>query len=317
MDRKKLLRIQLFLWIGVVIFLTGVLGIALLKGGLEVSEVGAMGKYTEEYIITTESVQRIDINLISEDVEVYGTEGDTFKIVQNSNYRIKEKDKLLVEENGNTIKITKSFKNRVKFGSWNRRELTQIYVPKSFQGKIEGGTVSGELSMSNLVVKEVVAKTTSGEIELKDIQCKRIIVGSTSGDCQLEGLSANEVEVNTTSGEIGIDIVGEKIIAKSVSGDIFVDGNYRDVEAKTTSGEIEIGSSSIMDQVDLTTVSGDMLIRIPQDSGFELDFRAVSGTPTGDMIKGKYEKGEVYTYGDGYTQIDTRTTSGDVDMRWY
>jgi DUF4097 and DUF4098 domain-containing protein YvlB len=90
-------------------------------------------------------------------------------------------------------------------------------------------------------------------------------------------------------------------------------GDPEDVTARAVSGEITLDFDETPD-VDCTTVSGDVAVRLPSDAGIDFDAVTVSGRLQSgypDLLdSGKRRlRGRI---GGGGRRLAVRTTSGDV-----
>jgi putative adhesin len=92
-----------------------------------------------------------------------------------------------------------------------------------------------------------------------------------------------EIRINGTQGDIRIDSYKSPIIIESTTGSIRID-TYKDtiklrdvtlrgsLEVKSYKADTEIFARSLGDNAQLETEKGSILLRVPHDAGFELDF---------------------------------------------
>jgi len=166
-------------------------------------------------------------------------------------------------------------------------------------------------------------------------------VESVSGDIDIIG-SIERIEIESVSGDINIKDSSGKMDISSVSGDITTNGKALHFTAQTVSGDIE-ASIGISEQLDLTTVSGDIEIDfvLAEDGHIEAD--TVSGDVTlnfaNDVVNARFDidtgpGGDIdnnitddkpdssfigseeikFTSGNGNGTVDINTMSGNIDL---
>lgn len=118
---------------------------------------------------------------------------------------------------------------------------------------------------------------------------------STSGDLKTGRITADgaDAELNTVSGEIQLD------------------GSFRQVTGGSTSGEYELTLRRCPEKIDLSTVSGKVELELPRSAAFTLRYSTVSGELESDFTMKR--DGKRYICGDGGgCEITVSTTSGDL-----
>lgn len=160
-------------------------------------------------------------------------------------------------------------------------------------------------------------------------------LGTVTGDGLVSGVHAS-AQVKTVSGTIVVDGVHAHVDAKTVSGSIEVRNQHGHftgdsvsgsltvqadsmphLRAKSVSGSLVVDLGSAPSTLAANTVSGDVTVRIPADSGFELDAKSVSGQVVAgsERLAGKPGKnGGRISRGDGAVQLMAKTVSGDVTL---
>src|SRR5713101_8279300 len=105
-----------------------------------------------------------------------------------------------------------------------------------------------------------------------------VSVKSVSGDITLDGV-IGKVDAKTVSGDLEARGLDGGVTFNSVSGDLtLAGGSVQELDAKTVSGKVTA-------DVDLraggglrvTTVSGEVAVRLPADASAEIDLRSTSG----------------------------------------
>ncbi|MEV6586730.1 DUF4097 family beta strand repeat-containing protein [Streptomyces acidicola] len=141
---------------------------------------------------------------------------------------------------------------------WRRNALISLTVPA--RTRVEVGVIGATAVVSGL----------DGRTEVKGV----------SGDATLVGLSG-PVRATTVSGNVEAQAVTGDLRLSSVSGDLTViEGSCPTVKADSVSGSIilDLDPTSSPTDVGLTSVSGEIAIRLPHPADAEVEANTASGT---------------------------------------
>lgn len=142
-------------------------------------------------------------------------------------------------------------------------------------------------------------------------------VRTVSGTIVVDGVHAH-VDARTVSGSIEVVDQHGSLTADSVSGSVTVQAvSLPELRGKSVSGSLAVDVATAPSTIGATTVSGDVTVRIPAGSGFDLTAKSVSGRVVagGELLDGKPGKsGGRISSGDGAVQLVARTVSGDVTL---
>lgn len=168
-------------------------------------------------------------------------------------------------------------------------------------------TEEGFLSLPNLPSKKLVVQLPRKVAE----DLKEIRLSSVSADFDVEALTFDD---NFRDEEIAF-VKADTVAVSTVSGKIELDGSFRRVTGESTSGEIDLTLRSCPEKLDLTTVSGNIELELPEDAGFALDHSTVSGSLSSEL-RLNWKWNDRYTYGDSdSSEFTVSTTSGDLDIK--
>lgn len=195
----------------------------------------------------------------------------------------------------------------------------------------------------------VEASLVSGDVTIADVQGDATL-NLVSGNAEIEAITG-DLRVNTTSGDLNVDDIRGTVIATSVSGAITLSGDLREAQISTTSGDVEIEGVSgpisvttisgsvdvadadaarlnlettsgdvrfagvVSDDGRISTISGDVDVRLDADADVRIDARTLSGDLEVDDDLGALERERRRisgTVGAGGPLLDISTTSGDV-----
>ncbi|MER0246264.1 DUF4097 family beta strand repeat-containing protein [Streptomyces sp. HSW2009] len=140
---------------------------------------------------------------------------------------------------------------------WQRTAHITLTVPTAVRAEV--GTVSAAAVVSGL----------TGPTEVRGI----------SGDTTLVGLSG-EVRADTVSGCVEVQSLGGSLCFNSVSGELTViDGMGSTVRADSVSGDmvVDIAPSTQPADLQLSTVSGEIAIRLPDPANVRVEAHTTSG----------------------------------------
>lgn len=155
-------------------------------------------------------------------------------------------------------------------------------------------TVSGDVRVTQIKGK-VDARTTSGSMRLSEIDGP-LTVSSVSGDVGLRGVRQG-LRAGTTSGDL---------VARDVTGSCV---------ASVSSGDVDVQFAGLIGDSEVSSASGDVVIRLAPDARCELELRTGSGSI--DMrvpLKVRTVSRHIVagTVGGGGGSVKVRTSSGEV-----
>src|SRR5699024_5346634 len=123
-----------------------------------------------------------------------------------------------------------------------------------------------------------------------------------------------DLSAGTTSGNInGEDITVNGADLDTTSGDIILNGSLDMVEANTVSGKIDLTLLSCPSTLEADTTSGNVLLFLPENSGFTLAFDTTSGSLRTDY--GTVTLDNKLQVGDGTGEFEVDTVSGDLILQ--
>ena len=313
------------------------LGIALVVVGLVLLAFQSFGRavpFGGTYKLVDQELRGTHIELVAgnSDVEVRAWDGATIKIEAIQRGGGRGDYQVNVEQRGDTVHIAEDT------GSWfcffcSRGISYRIDVPKSAAASLQVGsgtidiaglggavtlaTTSGDIHADDLG-GGLTVNTTSGEVRLSAIRGP-LRVETISGDVQLGEGAVDGATVSTTSGEIDLDGVGGDLALSTRSGDITVrDAKASQLDLSTTSGEISYdGALVATGESKVSTISGDVDLKLPEDSSFALNASTISGDISSEFELAGAEDGQRSlsgAVGSGGQPLTVETTSGDISL---
>ncbi len=275
---------------------------------------------------------RIELTAAASDVEVRVWDGSDIRIEATQRGGSRGDYTVEVNQSGDTVRVSES--SAKIFCIFCSSHISyHISVPsgaaaeiKTASGDIDvaelGGaaslnTVSGNIQANDLTGGLSVS-TTSGEVQIDNLRGP-LNVNTISGDVQLDSGEVNGATVNTTSGKVELSGVSGQLNLGSVSGDLSVrDAHNSQLAVSTTSGEFEYaGDLACGGTNTVNSISGDVQLALPENTGLRLDASTVSGSITSEFELAEREEGLRSlkgTTGDGSTSLTIGTTSGDISV---
>jgi len=250
-----------------------------------------------------EEISEIEVNLVSTDLNIipttkgeiivhfYGEVSTCMKRNVPELVAYKTGDKLYVE--------TLRGKSNIVIGINISRTTMDIYIPEASLREFKINIVSGDVVLEGITAAEFLLETVSGDIKIQDLMAEKIRINSTSGDIAVKEYTGN-IDAGAISGNINL-----------IGG-----GDNEDIDVSAVSGDILIDQDSVSD-MNIGSISGDVKIKLSEDSQFYLDVSTVSGDIKYDFAikissSGRRELEGVV--GDGGDRIMISTVSGDVTL---
>ncbi|MBQ9119820.1 MAG: DUF4097 family beta strand repeat protein [Lachnospiraceae bacterium] len=242
-------------------------------------------------------IDTVDIAWVSGDVQVKYHEKDTVIISETANKDLNEENSLYYRVDGDTLKI-----KYVKSGKWDFSRLQKnltVWLPEELElAELKVESVSADLQIDEIAAEKAMLDTISGEMELGQVKFSK------------------NVEISTTSGKVTGSMEGrlEKLETESVSGGLKITVEELGVlNAQSTSGDIELTAEKAPTSIEAETVSGEIILYLPEDTGFTAELDSVSGEFKCDFEVS--EKKDRYQSGDSSNYYEFDTVSGDVRIK--
>ena len=259
-------------------------------GGLILKSNTQIHEINEEITLGMENITRLQIEAPGENVNIIPSDSEEIRAVLHGTVESNNMGnfvKLLADKTGQTIKI--ETKRPLRFFSFDERDslYLDIYIPKNYE-------------------HELLLNGVSGNVKIKDMKLKSFDFMTVSGDLSGDNMSA-EMKLNSVSGDLNLEKSKGKISANTVSGKINIEyANFENLTADS--------------------VSGDITLKLPKESCFDLNLDTVSGElntdfslkVTGSFKNPKEQFTGFYCYEGNTTtagKINVETVSGNIDLR--
>lgn len=302
--------IRIILWSMVVVLLTCILAVGLTGGGLfghplPIGFSGGGFSYPDggRYTVgggsfPADLVDSIEVNWISGGVTVRSYEGGELAFDETIRGQADEGMRMRHYLKDRTLIIQFCAPRQNPFIGVNSPVKTlEVLVPESLAARMDEAEISvtsASVKISGITADKLEIDSVSGSAEIIDTSCRSFEIDTVSGSVRSSGFTADEVETD------------------SVSGPVQLDGSFREIQYDTISGSFKAVSAVCPERIEGSSVSGSVLISIPENDGFTADYDRVSGDFSSDFPT-TGEKGR-RVYKDGGARFSFDTISGDISI---
>ncbi|MFF8287884.1 DUF4097 domain-containing protein [Streptomyces sp. NPDC016309] len=247
------------------------------------------------------AVTALNVRLVNGTVNVVGTDEGPVRLEVSAI----EGPPLIVTQQGSTLTIAyedlpwQGFLKWLDPKGWHRSAVVSLAVPAG--ARVEVGVIG-----AGAVVSGVRGRTD---------------VRGVTGDTTLVGLSG-EVRAETVSGSVEAQALTGDLRFTSVSGDLtVVDGAGTSVRAESVSGDmvVDLDPAGQPADIRLTTVSGEVAIRLPHPADAQVEANTVGGAVSNAFddlrVTGQWGAKKITgTLGDGRGSLKASTVSGSIAL---
>ncbi|WP_405692545.1 DUF4097 family beta strand repeat-containing protein [Streptomyces sp. NBC_01185] len=248
-----------------------------------------------------EPVTALDVRVVDGAINIVGTDEPTARLEVSAI----DGPPLIVTLRGGTLTVTYEDLPWQGFLTWldhrrpRRSAVVSLSVPAGAAVKV--GAIGAEAVVSGI----------RGRTELSGI----------SGDSTLVGLSG-AVRAETVSGGLEAQTVTGDLHFQSVSGDLtVVEGTGTSVRAESVTGHmvLDLGTSSQPTDIRLTSVSGEIAVRLPHPADAKVEANTAGGTISNAFedlrVGGQWGAKKITgTLGAGTGRLKATTVSGSIAL---
>lgn len=128
------------------------------------------------------------------------------------------------------------------------------------------------------------------------------------------GWAAQDIRIDNVSGDMTLtDITVTGLTVDNVSGELNFSGSCRTAEVSTVSGDCTLTLTAAPNSIDLDSVSGQLVVALPENTGFTANLDSLSGKLYSDFAA-TYQN-DAMRYLDGACKISMDSVSGDLRIR--
>lgn len=202
-------------------------------------------EFKKENAFEINTIKEIEVDNENWDVEFKSTDSNKIVISAQGERIDKEMDPVEIEHDGNKI-VVKQKQKMTRFVNgftFRKKNIISISIPKKEIDKIVLNNKSGDVKISDIVVKNIVTKSKagderivglsagkgeftskSGELSVKDSSLQEVNIASTTGDSYITNINSSNMKITSTSGEVLLKDMeeGKSLFVETKSGDIGV-----------------------------------------------------------------------------------------------
>jgi len=259
----------------------------------------------------------VSIDVVRGSVTVVGWDK---AVVHVKGQRDEKSEEFIFAREGKLIRISDELKSR---GSGSDEDGTRLTIQVPHNSSVEMETVSAnqEVRGVNGVLR---LDSVSGDINAAG-SGRSANLASVSGNITLNG-GAGEVRLDSVSGDIKAVINAERLQAESVSGNLEVEneGVLQRLDASTVSGDLVILTALAPEaEADLESVSGDVDLELRGELNVRFNLETGPGGDIENELSDVRPNRERYTgaesldmrLGQGGADVDASVVSGTITIR--
>ncbi|MEK0223067.1 DUF4097 family beta strand repeat-containing protein [Bacillus proteolyticus] len=208
--------------------------------------------FKKEKSFEINNIKEIEVDNENWDIEFKSTDGNKIVISAQGQRVDNDLEPVKIENDGKKI-VIKQKQKAIRFFNgftFRKKNSISIAIPKKEIDKIVLNHKSGDVKISDIVVKSIVTKgksgdemilglsaekgefiSQSGELAVKDSSVQELNIKSTTGDNYITNVNNFNMNINSTSGEVLLKDMteGKSLFVETKSGDIGV--RYKGVPA--------------------------------------------------------------------------------------
>lgn len=143
--------------------------------------------------------------------------------------------------------------------------------------------------------------------------CNNLEIDAAATDVTVQDLSISDLDFDGASGKLVLDNCNIDVLdIDTASGDVEFSGSLNELDFDAASARFHGEFYQIPKKLDLDAVSGDLILVLPENTGFTCKTDTVSGKFESDFEFGT--TGATYIHGDGACRINISALSGDVSI---
>lgn len=283
----------------------------------EGEESGTKDDKVYSYFWEPENFSGIDITWLNGPV-VVKTGGTRVEITESSHRSLKEEEKLQLSSSGGVLKV-KWNGSLLPLDIFHRqKKALTVTIPLETARQLEVlrcENVSGDIAVAGFAAEECRFATASGNLDISDISGGSAEFKTVSGRLAFEKIAMEELlQASTTSGILSAqNFSAASSSFSTVSGQAELLGEADELTVSTISADVEAQLRGCPKTAVLESVSGKLVLAVPENEGFLAKHTTVSGDFSSDFpLEDRGDEGERYKT--GKAELSFRSTSGQIQL---
>ena len=237
-----------------------------------------------DYTFSADGISALLIEMRSGDLTLGISEDENIHVVERSQAELNEQQRASFNRSGDCLRISqgRNYVGFFFFGFGIISSNLEVYLPEcTWRSIIASGVM--DVNVDGLDCQSLSLKSSSGDMNLNRLRVQSLIIESISGDIDLAG-DVEALDIRNKSGDINLHGVNiGSFSADLISGDIVLDGSLRRAALKGKSGDTRISTATPLEALNIETISGDVRLSLPENDGFSIKYKRVSGDLRSDF----------------------------------
>jgi len=271
--------------------------------------------YTAGDRVITEKIENIDIDYMSGNVKLIGTDAEVVSVKETSERQLSDKQKVHTWVDGTTLYIRYCASAKgLELNGLNKQLV--IECPQNVKlGELKVDVSAGDVSCTKFEADNIDVYTSSGTMEV-DCSAKEMELRALSGNIYLtQHGESDDIEVHASSGNITVSLENVQMFHTFASaGNVKINAEFiNEFESRISSGQGEYRLMQVPEKTEIFQSAGNMTMYLPEDADLTGDFHLSSGKLFYELAFAK--NGDKYVCGNGVNEMYVTSSSGDVDIK--
>ena len=241
-----------------------------------------------------EPITDVSIDWLTGHVRILPSDSHEIRIIQLTAGRLSEAKLFHAEVIGGRLSIADGRKRGVKIGLHVNNTILEVYLPTDLLQTLTLVTSGGHLEIQKLHAAYCTCKTTSGSLKL-------------SG-------TIKELELHTVGSRVtGESLICKRLYLRAVSSKINLSGRYNELDVNTSGRGLTIRSSTMPARIRSLSTGAPVVVSIPENDGFTLHVKKVSGQYKSDYQLEKVR--DTLVYKDGGSSFEAEVRGGSFTIQ--
>lgn len=271
-----------------------------------------------DYTLEADGIDSLIIAMKSGDLRISPSRDSHIHVTERSRADLRDDQRISFEQNENCLRISQG-RNYVGFFMFGfgviNSDLDIELPPRLWQSITATGVMDTDIE--DLKCRTLGIKSTSGDINIQAIESESLTLESISGDIDISG-NVDTLDIHTKSGDVDLrNMVVESLFLDKISGDCTFAGSLLSAAIKSKSGDTRIQTHTLPHNFSIDSVSGDIRLALPENDGFSIQYKRVSGSFKSDfnlMTSLNSRNGTAVYKGGSETPYTISAISGDIHV---
>ncbi|SET97073.1 DUF4097 family beta strand repeat-containing protein [Paenibacillus sp. NFR01] len=170
-----------------------------------------------------------------------------------------------------------------------------VTLPQKLGAKLEAELNNGDISLSNVKnTGTIKLKVNNGDIAARGVVADIVLQADNGSVAVADAKGAADAAV--VNGEVEATRISGALALKATNGTLTATGVFAALKASVVAGEIDISTSKLGGNWDVSSATGDVTLALPAHSSVKVDGKVMLGEPETDLpltVKGSRISGTI------------------------